>query len=233
MKYITLVFLVIFSTNLSAQLDYTNYEVFLKKYVNSSGAVNYKSIKENNMELNKIVVQFEKVTKVNSYSKEEQLAFWINTYNIFTIKLIADNYPLQSIQKLDGGKTWDIKRVTTNGSKYSLNQIENDLIRAQFKDARIHFAVNCAAKSCPPLQNFVFTPKILDNQLTAVTKKYCNNINFITSDIKSISVSKIFDWYMSDFGNIVDFINKYRTVKSKNNLKIVYKDYDWSLNELK
>jgi hypothetical protein len=233
MKNIALILSVIFSSHLCAQMDYTSYDAFLRKYVNSSGAVNYNSIKENNNELNKIVAQFEKVTKVNSYSKEEQLAFWINTYNIFTIKLIADNYPLQSIQKLDGGKTWDIKRVTTNGTKYSLNQIENDIIRAQFKDARIHFAVNCAAKSCPPLQNYAFIPKTLENQLAAVSKKYCNNNNFITSDIKSISISKIFDWYSTDFGNVLDFINKYRTVKSKNNLKIIYKDYDWSLNELK
>lgn len=233
MRYIFVFLLWSIGQTSEAQPDYKAWDTFLKKYVSATGDVDYKSIKANKKELDAITKTFSATSVLSSWSKSDQLAFWINAYNAFTIDLIVNNYPLKSIQGLDGGKPWDVKRINIGGKKYSLNNIENDIIRPQFKDARIHFAVNCAAKSCPPILNGAFFGKTLDTQLDEVTKKYINNANYQTITDSSMSLSKIFDWYAQDFGDIRIFINKYSVVKVNKNSNIKFRDYDWSLNDKK
>ncbi|MBK8625491.1 MAG: DUF547 domain-containing protein [Saprospiraceae bacterium] len=219
------------SLNLAlAQPDYKSWDTFLKKYVSITGDVDYKSIKTNKKELDAITKVFSTVKVAQSWSKSDQLAFWINAYNAYTIDLLVQNYPLKSIQNLDGGKPWDVKRITIGGKKYSLNNIENDIIRPQFKDARIHFALNCGAKSCPPLLNAAYVGKTLDEQLDSQTKIFINNKMFQNLTVSTMTISKIFDWYSVDFGNIVNFINKYRVNKVHPNAKISYMEYNWALN---
>lgn len=234
MKYTILYICLLLNTaSLLAQPDYDLWDSFLKKYVSPAGDVNYAAIKSNKSELSKIVTTFEQCMPEKSWNNNEKLAFWINAYNVFTIELIVKNYPLKSIQKLDSGKPWDVKRIQIGNKKYSLNNIENDIIRPQFKDPRIHFAVNCAAKSCPPILNAAYKPSTLDSQLNSQTKKFVNNSKYQTLTNSKMSLSKIFDWYGVDFGNKIDFINKYSKVKIDKSATIIYKDYDWSLNELK
>lgn len=231
MRSLILVFIVTLASSMGvAQPDYKSWDTFLKKYVSATGDVDYKSIKANKKELDAITKSFSSVTVSPTWTKNEQLAFWINAYNAFTIDLIVNNFPLKSIQNLDNGKPWDVKRITIGGKKYSLNNIENDIIRPEFKDARIHFAVNCAAKSCPPIMNGAFFGKTLDAQLDTVTKNFINNKKYQTITPSKITISKIFDWYAVDFGDIVTFINKYSNIKVNNNASIVYKEYDWTLN---
>lgn len=220
----------LFSACSIAQPNLVSWDTFLKKYVSATGDVDYKSIKANKKELDAITKIFSATSVLSSWSKNDQLAFWINAYNVFTIDLIVNNYPINSIQNLDSGKPWDVKRITIAGKKYSLNNIENDIIRSQFKDARIHFAVNCAAKSCPPILNSAFLGKTLDAQLDAVTKKFINNPNYQSITAAKLTLSKIFDWYAVDFGDIVTFINKYSNVKVNKSASISYKEYDWALN---
>lgn len=230
MRYIFIFLLWSIGQTSEAQPDYKSWDTFLKKYVSATGDVDYKSIKSNKKELDAITKIFTATSVLPSWSKNDQLAFWINAYNVFTIDLIINNYPLKSIQGLDGGKPWDVKRINIGGKKYSLNNIENDIIRPQFKDARIHFAVNCAAKSCPPILNGAFFGKTIDTQLDEVTKKFINNKKYQTITSSNLTLSKIFDWYGADFGNIVTFINKYSNVKVNKSATIAYKDYDWALN---
>jgi hypothetical protein len=230
MRYIFVFLLWSIGQTSEAQPDYKSWDTFLKKYVSTTGEVDYKSIKSNKKELDAITKIFSATSVLPSWSKNDQLAFWINAYNAFTIDLIINNYPLKSIQGLDGGKPWDVKRINIGGKKYSLNNIENDIIRPQFKDARIHFAVNCAAKSCPPILNGAFFGKTIDTQLDEVTKKFINNKKYQTITSSNITLSKIFDWYGADFGDIVTFINKYSNVKVNKSATIAYKDYDWALN---
>ncbi len=230
MRYIFVFLLWSIGQTSEAQPDYKAWDTFLKKYVSTTGEVDYKSIKANKKELDAITKTFSATSVLPSWSKNDQLAFWINAYNAFTIDLIVNNYPLKSIQGLDGGKPWDVKRINIGGKKYSLNNIENDIIRPQFKDARIHFAVNCAAKSCPPILNGAFFGKTIDTQLDEVTKKFINNKKYQTITSSNITLSKIFDWYVADFGDIVTFINKYSNVKVSKSATIAYKDYDWALN---
>ncbi len=159
------------------------------------------------------------------------MAFWINAYNAFTVKLIVDNYPISSIMKLDNGKVWDRKWINIGGKTYSLNNIENDILRPQFKDPRIHFAVNCAAKSCPPLLNRAWTAANLESNFEKQARAFINNPEFNKISAKEVEVSKIFDWYASDFGNLIDYLNKYSSTKINANAKVKFREYDWALNE--
>ncbi len=229
MRLILLFFLC--STTISiAQPNYEAYNSLLGKYVSENGKVNYQDLKSNAGELERITQAFSAQTPSLDWSRNERLAFWINAYNAFTLKLIVDNYPVSSITKLDNGKPWDVKRIKIGGVLYSLNQIENEIIRPKFKDPRIHFALNCAAKSCPPLYNKAYLPAIIDKQLDQQTRTF---IRGVENEIKgsNVRISKIFDWYQADFGDLIAFLNRYSTVTVKQGAAINFSDYNWALNE--
>ena len=158
------------------------------------------------------------------------MAFWINAYNAFTVKLIVKNYPIGSITDLSNGNPWDDKWISLDGKSYSLNQIEHDIIRPVWKDARIHFAVNCAARSCPPLANRSFNEGNLDAMLDELTRKFINNRKYNTVSASKLTLSKIFEWYAEDFGSIRDFISRYSSITVNSNAHIGYQEYDWKLN---
>ena len=202
----------------------------LQKYVSNDGKVNYKGLKNDKAALETYITILAKQIPDNTWSKNAALAYWINAYNAFTLKLIVDNYPVKSITNLSGGKPWDVKNIELAGKKYSLNNIENDIIRPTYKDARIHFAVNCAAVSCPPLSNTAFTEANINDLLNTRTKIFINSsANIITAS--KIRISKIFDWYKADFEDVPAFINKYSTIKTITITGIEFNEYNWNLNE--
>ena len=213
-----------------AGVDHSKFDKLLKKYVSSSGVVNYAGINGVRGELNDYLALVSQKTPDKSWSRNESLAYWINVYNANTIDLILSNYPTSSITNLDGGKPWDVKRITLAGKKYSLNDIEHSIIRPEFNDARIHFAVNCAAKSCPKINNGAMTAANVNSTLEKLTKQFVNNTAANQISAGSASLSKIFEWYASDFGNLTAFINKYSTQKLDSGASISYVDYDWALN---
>jgi len=196
-----------------AGVDHSTLDRLLKKYVSSSGVVNYAGLNGVRSELNSYLDMVSKKIPDNTWSRNESLAYWINVYNAYTLDLILSNYPTSSITNLDGGKPWDVKRITLAGKKYSLNDIEHKIIRPQFNDARIHFAVNCAAKSCPKLNNGAMTEANVNSTLEKLTKQFVNNSSLNEISSGSASLSKIFEWYASDFGDLTAFINKYSTQK--------------------
>ena len=210
--------------------NHDNFDAILRKYVASNGDVNYAGIKADQAALNNYLGELE-AADVSTMSRKEKLAYWINAYNAYTIKLITDNYPLGSITDLEGGKPWDKKWIKLNGKTLSLNNIENDIIRPQFNEPRIHFAVNCAAKSCPPLLNRAWTAKNLEANFEKQTKAFVNSSSFNQIGGSSATVSKIFEWYAVDFGDLVTFLNKYSSTKLDAGATISYKDYNWSLNK--
>lgn len=224
-------FFLFMAVHASAQPDYTAYNTLLNTYVSSSGKVNYKGLKANKQTLTAITSHFSEQQPSDSWSRNERLAFWINAYNAFTLQLIVDNYPVKSITALDGGKPWDVKRVLIGGKRYSLNEIENEIIRPKFNDARIHFALNCAAKSCPPLLNQAFLPKTLNTQLEQRTRSFIQSKNNNLTP-QAVQISKIFEWYGSDFGDLTAFLNRYSgKITIASNANITFAEYDWSLNE--
>jgi hypothetical protein len=213
----------------TAAFDHSVWNDLLKKHVSATGKVNYKTFKGDLELLDTYMRSLNEGAPSETASKEERLAYWINAYNAVTVRLIIANYPLSSITKLDGGKPWDVKRYSNDGKKLSLNDIENNILRPM-GDARIHFALNCAAKSCPPLLNEAFTADNVNKLLEQRTKQFINSSRTVIEK-GEIKVSKIFDWYGKDFGNIVNFVNKYAKTKADKTAKVTYLEYDWNLND--
>ena len=202
----------------------------LRRFVSVDGKVDYAKWKTERSQLDAYLLAMSEV-KVESMDRSAQLAYWINLYNAATVALILDHFPLESVMDLDGGKTWDVDRVQVLKGKLSLNYIEHSIIRPQFEDARIHFAVNCAAKSCPPLANKAFTASNLHQLLEERTIDFINNkkYNDISSD--QVLASRIFQWYKEDFGdNLIDYLNRYSMIRIESNAVIEFNAYDWRLN---
>lgn len=230
LRFLTLAFLLCATTFAYAQPSHTAWNTILQKHVTSSGKVNYSALKQSPAALNAYLETLSKTPPQANWSKKESLAYWINAYNAFTIKLIVDNYPVSSITKLHDGKAWDVKWINIGKKVYSLNNIENDIIRPTFKEPRIHFAVNCAAQSCPTLMNRAWTAANLEASFEVQTRKFVNNTRFNKITDKGAQLSKIFEWYAGDFDDLKTFINKYSTTKIKTS-SISYLDYNWGLNK--
>lgn len=231
MKRILLILLFIISyQGISQSFDYSLLNSFLGKYVSQQGNIDYKSI--SSIELNPILNQFVKISPQEDWTKEEQLSYWINTYNIFTIKLISDNYPVKSIKDIK--QPWDKKFIPIRGELLSLNQIEHEIIR-KMNEPRIHFALVCAAISCPKLYNKAFTAKTLDKDLTKLAKEFLADPLKNSISEEQVEISKIFQWFTGDFKtkeqSLIDFLNLYTDVQISGKAKVKFKEYNWSLNE--
>lgn len=203
----------------------------LQKHVSDDGKVDYKGLKADKAGLDAYCQQLSDNPVQDDWSRESRMAYWINAYNAFTLKLIVDNYPTKSILNFDGGKTWDVRRIRIGDKKYSLNNIENDILRPIFKDPRIHFAINCAAKSCPPIWNHAYTAENLEATLEIRTRSFVNNVRYNTISAKGAQVSKIFDWYGVDFGNLRTFLDEYAETPLNSGTAIRFNEYNWDLNE--
>lgn len=222
-----------------------SYGELLAKYV-QDGVVDYQGFKKEEQKLDQYLALLA-TTQPEELAHDHQLAFYINAYNAYTIKLILKNFkngrPLQSIKKIGGlfTKPWSIKFCEIGGKIYSLDNIEHDIIRPTFKDPRIHFAINCAAKSCPPLISKPYSGDTLDKQLDENAGSFINNPEHNYLKKNTLYISKIFKWFAEDFNNDpISFIQKYAAADLKNQLdtkkekiKIKYLDYDWSLNNTK
>ncbi|EGV43402.2 DUF547 domain-containing protein [Bizionia argentinensis JUB59] len=216
---------------ISQNIDHSDWTNFLKKHVSKEGAVNYISIKANDVELNNYLNQFIKISPKDSWSNNEILAYWINAYNAFTVKLIIDNYPLKSIKDIKN--PWDQEFIPINGKYISLNYIEHEILR-NMNEPRIHFAIVCASTSCPKLQNEAFVSEKLDQQLTATTKEFLNDASKNNIEKDKLELSKIFKWFSKDFkqnSSLIDFLNSYSEITIQSDAKTKYMDYSWELND--
>lgn len=221
-----------FQSILSAQL-HSDWDSMLETFVTDDGRVDYKAWKVSEKRLVKYLEMLSENVPDKDFSREESMAYWINAYNAFTIKLILDHYPVSSIMDIANGKPWDMKWIDLGGRKYSLNQIEHDILREKFNDARIHFAVNCAAVSCPPLMNRAFIPDKLDDQLDKRAIAFINDSRFNKVTSTKVVLSRIFEWYAADFGSIKQYLDKYYRGAISNSAQIVYTEYNWGLNQIK
>jgi hypothetical protein len=207
------------------------WDELLRQYVGANGKVNYQGLLKQNTKLQRYLDLLAANPPRETWPRDERMAYWINAYNAFTVKLILDNYPLKSIMDLRGGKVWDHKWITLGNETYSLNHIEHDILRPKYKDARIHFALNCAARSCPPLLNRAYQADNLDRLLEQQTKVFINDKKFNQISPKTAQVSKIFEWYAEDFGDLVAYLNRYSTTKIEAGAKLSFNEYVWALNE--
>jgi hypothetical protein len=220
-------------------VDHSLYGELLNKYV-KDGVVDYQGFKNDEPLLDQYLETLENI-KVNSLSRDEQFAFYLNAYNAWTIKLILGAYPgIKSIKDLGNiFKTpWKKKIVRIKGDVISLDDVEHKKLRAQFKDPRVHFAVNCASKSCPPLISEPYEGSTLNRQLDDAARAFINDPKSNYLKGSELYVSSIFKWFPEDFNDdVVGFFLKYgegdfkkELLAQKDNLKIMYLSYDWSLN---
>ncbi len=231
----TLVFALL-SIGCFAKNDHAEWDALLKKHVSAAGKVNYKKFKTDVAKLDAYLKEIAADAPASSWTANEKKAYWINAYNAYTVKMILDHYPIKSIKdiKIAGKDAWKHEWIKIGSETLSLSEIEDKKLREAFKDARIHFAINCASKSCPMLYNKAFTSSNVEAALVDLTTKFVNNAaqNKITA--KSIQISELFNWYAVDFktsGTVIDFLNKYSKVKIESGATIAYLKYDWNINE--
>ncbi len=225
----------------SQPITHELWNTLLQQNVTDEGNVNYKGFIKDSVKFN----QYLELLSSNhpndkNWSADERLTYWINAYNAYTVKLITDHYPVESIKDIKKGipfvsDVWEINFFKIEGKSYNLNDLEHGITRKRFNDPRIHAAFNCASFSCPRLRNEAFTAKRLNEQLDDQMKYFINNPNKNTLDPDNPKLSKIFKWYGGDFKKTGmskrEFINQYAEIKIKKGANIKYLDYKWNLNE--
>jgi hypothetical protein len=220
-------------------VDHRIYAELLKAFVRD-GVVDYNGLKQQEERLDRYLDQLAGVTP-DQLDAGERFAFYVNAYNAWTLKLILTHYPgIASIK--DTARFWqspwkkEIARI--DGRLLTLDEIEHDILRARYADPRVHFAVNCASKGCPPLRGEPFTGQDLDRQLDQSTRAFINDPARYRLAGDTLYVSRIFKWFSEDFkDDPVGFFRQYAEGDLKKalqegprELKVKYLDYDWSLN---
>lgn len=190
-------------------------DAFLSKHI-EDGKVPYETIKQKPKQLNNLVEMIGNIS-LDEASSPEKKAFYINAYNILTIHSIIENGIPASPMDVEGFFDTIIHNVASK--MLTLNELEKDTLFFEFGDARMHFAIVCAALGCPQIQSFAYQPKKLDTQLDHVTTETLNRDYFIRvkPNEKKVEVSMIFNWYKQDFldaaDSILSYINRYRKDK--------------------
>lgn len=229
-------------------IDHRDWQRLLQEYVHTDATginlFDYKSVSHlNSALLDSYLIEMQTLDP-RTYSPAEQKAYWINLYNALTVKLILDNYPVESITKLGKGffkfGPWDDPVAEIAGKTLTLNDIEHRILRPIWQDPRIHFAVNCASIGCPNLQATTFTAANTEALLDEAALDYLSHDRGVSFDASGkLQLSSIFDWYAEDFGNnqneVLTKLSEYTPVELAGKLatyegKIRY-DYDWRLNE--
>ncbi len=213
------------------------YEELLKKYVKSSGVKYQKwaSNSEDKAALDKILNEWSKV-KTETLTKNEKAAFRINLYNAAMVDVVLEHYPLDSVTKI--GKAFSIfdkAIIATPSGKISLNQLEKKQLLKDFPDGRLHFAVNCASISCPPLRAEAFVASKLEEQLDEQAKLFADSKHAVQVSGSTAKYSELFNWYKGDFKteNPATYLNKFKSKKLNTSLKVSWIKYDWGLNKAK
>lgn len=241
-SFFVLLGLFAFTQNIQAQsINHDTWDELLQAYVTDDGIVDYNGFIKEKAKFETYLQLLSNNPPQRSWKRTEQLAYWINAYNAFTVKLIVDHHPVKSIKDIKRGvpfvnTVWDIKFIEIGGSKYDLNKIEHGILRKRFKEPRIHFAVNCASASCPPLLNHAFTGDKLYAQLNQQAKSFLSDTSKNKFSDNNMQLSKIFKWFKKDFTkkeSLKEFLAKYAPASFNKNAKISYLKYDWRLNDQK
>ena len=212
--------------------DHQLWTDLLGLYVQEDGMIDYASFKEDKR-LNDYLELLKKAHPDQNWSREERLAHWINAYNAFTIKLLTEHYPVESIKDIP--KRWSKEFVEIEGLRYSLGDIEHNVLRKLYKEPRIHFALNCASFSCPKLSQEAYSAELIEDQLNRAAMDFINDTlrNKIKRD--KMQLSKIFSWFKSDFtdsSSLKEHLKKYSAVEIDEATKIEYLEYNWKLNDI-
>jgi hypothetical protein len=181
--------------------------------------------------------------EVSGLNRDEQIAYWINLYNAATVDLILDNYPVDSIRDLGEGifsnGPWDDELLTVEGEALTLNDVEHRIVRPIWRDARIHYVVNCASIGCPNLQPVALTAENWDRVFADAAVQYITHPRGVRFDGRRLVLSSIYDWYVADFGgdlagvkeHVADYLDAATAERLMDHDGRVSYEYDWTLNE--
>ena len=231
------------------ELDHGLWDGLLNRYVDSRGNVAYQQwlgSVEDRRGLDKYLARLSVAGPQLKADKSAQIAFWINAYNAVTVRAIHHVYPTTSIRnhtaKVIGFNIWKDVLLFVGGQKYTLQQMEHELLR-RMDEPRIHFSIVCASRGCPRLLNESYTAEKLEEQLTKATREFFADRRHFRFDPsgKRMQMSAILDWYKEDFGDepaaVLDTISPYlptlwaRRAAERNEVVISYLPYDWLLND--
>lgn len=237
----------------SRAIDHSEWGWFLEEHLITDHPTNihliaYADISQSDRgRLRSYISQMESVP-ISQHSRDEQMAYWLNLYNAVTVELILEHYPVETIRDISisgpfyNRHPWDAKLVEVEGHELSLNNIEHNIIRPVWNDARIHYVVNCAAMDCPVLYHEPFTGENYDRLFDEAAARYINSPSGFSHDRRRPTFSSIYDWYEEDFGSgiedIVRHMLEYAEGDTREKLE-AYRDnnhsprpryeYDWTL----
>ena len=231
----------------SKDVDHSTWNRLLGKYIkrDSSGLNRFAYAKVTTADkkaLDDYIAQLSAVDITNR-SRPVQKAYWINLYNAVTVDLILDEYPVKSIRDIKSGLIsigpWKRELATVENTVLTLDNIEHNILRPIWRDARIHYAVNCASVGCPNLNSKAFTARNTEKELDSLARDYVNSSRGLSIQDGRITVSKIYKWFAYDFGNsqagVLEHMSKYATPEKQAQIaqigRISNSRYDWSLNE--
>jgi hypothetical protein len=226
--------------------DHSAWNQVLKESVNAIGEVDYSKLKANPAKLEGYVQQLAAKSPVSHPAefagKADQLAYYINAYNALVTHGVVKAYPTKSVRDLGALYAFFRKKdYVLGGKKLSLQDLENDIIRKQYSEPRIHFAIVCASLSCPKLSNTAYTADNLEQQLEFQTRQYFAETRNLAIDGAVVTLAAILDWYKEDFGvskpKLLEYAKRYapaakvKEIESIRSPRILFRDYDWSIND--
>ena len=193
-----------------ARIDHGAWAGFLARYVRAGAdginRVAYGAVTPDDRSALDAYVEALAALPISRYARPEQMAYWINLYNALTVRLVLAHYPVDSIRDIDispglfSDGPWGKKLVAIEGERLSLDDIEHRILRPLWHDARIHYALNCAALGCPSLQPEPFLAARLEEQLERAARAYVNHPRGVTVADGELVVSSIYEWFKQDFG---------------------------------
>jgi hypothetical protein len=227
----------------SARADlHSGLDTILKTHVDERGLVDYAALRADAAALDAYLGRLATID-LASLGRDEQLATLINAYNAFTLRLIADHYPIHSIRDIPEADRWKAVRWTLAGKQVSLDHIEHEMIRPVFGEPRIHFALVCAAVSCPPLRREAYRGDRIEKQLDdQMRQTHGINTPWTQFDATNnlLRVTSLYDWFAGDFkpqspttqAYVARYVPELKsTIDAGGAIKVDFLPYDWQLND--
>lgn len=223
-----------------AVFDHSAFGRLLAEHVDADGLVDYRALSANSDALDRYIDSLAEAP-FDDMGRDERLALLINAYNAFTLRLILDYYPIDSIRSIPSDERWEAVRWELPDGTFSLNEIEHERIRPNFREPRIHFALVCAALGCPILRQEAYSGARLEEQLEQQTRFTHSSERWVRYErgAEIIHLTRLYDWYAGDFeqvaGSAVAYVARYRDdlatdLAAGHEPEIRFLDYDWSLN---
>jgi len=224
----------------TAAFDHGAFDALLRRHVAADGGVRYEELKKEAEALDAYIASLAGATP-SKLPRQERLALYINAYNACTLRLVLDHWPLKSIMDIPEAQRWKDARWRVGGRTLSLDALENEVLRREFDEPRIHFAINCASVGCPPLRAEAYVGPRIEQQLQQQAERVHRDPRWcrVEAGGRRVALTKIYEWYGADFGKGADTAVRYAArfcpplraaLDAGKTPEVTWIDWDWSLN---